>query len=556
MKQRTLLLFFAFVFWTIFFLTARGLFLLYFSSARAGLSFPEIMAIFEHGISMDFSAAAYATAFTGLVLGLFYFRTGIQLWPFWMVVHVLLLVVASLVIVYDLAAYPAWNYRIDVRTLGSFSEITSIHSVGELATLLAVLVVFAGTGLFLLQRIFRSRFYSLRATALPTLPVILTLTALLVIPMRGSLSVVSMNASFAYSHATNRFANHAGVNAVWNFASSLTWPTTESAAPVTPGAKAVYAPADVADSLSTLVKGIGPNVIILVIDRFPAEFIGALGGRSDVTPRFNALVSEGALFDQFFSNSKGISQGLPALLNSDPSDSPVGAMVDVRRAQGLPFLNKAFKALGYRTGFTYGGWATEENLRAYLFNAGFDSITNANQFVAERRTGRWGVPDEFVFGKFSDEVFHDRQPFFRVMMAQSTRRPYDAPMETVFKGQDEEAKFMNAMHYADRWLGNFVDQAKKTLWWQNTLIIVTSGQGEGVVADAASAATPSRIPMLWLGGAMTQPGKVIHAHGNQTDLCNTLLSQLGHPSDNFSFSRNILAADSNRRVRADYAAIH
>src|SRR4051794_35607589 len=87
MKQRSVLLLLVFAFWTIFFVVVRGVFVFYFSAAHAGLSFAEIMAIFEHGVIMDFSTAAYITAFTGLVLGLLYFKTGIQLWPVWIVVH-------------------------------------------------------------------------------------------------------------------------------------------------------------------------------------------------------------------------------------------------------------------------------------------------------------------------------------------------------------------------------------------------------------------------------------------------------------------------------------
>jgi phosphoglycerol transferase MdoB-like AlkP superfamily enzyme len=243
------------------------------------------------------------------------------------------------------------------------------------------------------------------------------------------------------------------------------------------------------------------------------------------------------------------------VLSGYPSESPISAMADVRRAQGLPYLNKIFKAQGYRTGFTYGGWPNYQNLRAYLFSAGFDSITHANDFVADRRTGKWGVPDEFVFEKFSDEVFHDRQPFFRVMMTQSTRQPYDAPMDKVFKGQDEEAQFMNAVHYTDQWLGSFIDQAKRTLWWQNTLIIITSDQGGTWAAGEESlTAIQSRIPMLWLGGAVTQSGTVIHTQGNQTDICNTLLSQLGQHSNAFMFSRNILSA-GDQAARVDYAIV-
>ena len=47
------------------------------------------------------------------------------------------------------------------------------------------------------------------------------------------------------------------------------------------------------------------------------------------------------------------------------------------------------------------------------------------------------------------------------------------------------------------------------------------------------------IPMLWLGGAIAEP-KVIDTYANQTDLAATLLNQMGLPTDEFSFSKDIL----------------
>jgi phosphoglycerol transferase MdoB-like AlkP superfamily enzyme len=547
MKQRSALLVLVFLFWTIFFVAARGIFLLYFPEARAGLSFSELTAVFDHGIFMDLSMAAYLTTFTGLLLALLYFKTGIQLWPLWIVVHTVAMVAASLIVVYDLAMYPVWQYRLDVRALTDIDMQSIGREPKDVIILIVILLSLVGVSFFTSFKLFWPRFYALRATSLATLPVIMVLSSMLIVPMRGSLGVVRMNTSIAYSHRTNAFANHAGVNVTWNFANSLWWrvsdthPSGDQSVAIS---NAIFARPD---STAQLITNQKPNIIIILLDRLPAEMVGALGGRADATPRFNALAKEGILFDKFYSNSDRTDKGLAAVLNGYPSQSQMSTMSDTRRAQGLPYLNKVFKAQGYSTGFTHGGWANYNNLRAYLFSAGFDSITNASDFIAERRSSKWGVPDEFVFEKFTDEVFHDRQPFFRVVMTQSTRAPYDVPMSKAFQGGDEETKFLNAIHYTDASLGAFIENAKKTLWWQNTLVIITSDRGHAVSEDE-DALTPAqfRIPMLWLGGAIAKQDTVIHTLGNQTDICNTLLAQLGQYSDDFAFSRDIVSPSADQ----------
>jgi len=550
MKQRSVVLFLEFVCWTIFFVAARGIFLLYFADARSGLTIAEIVSILKQGLLMDLSMSAYLTAFTGLFLALLYFKTGIQLWPIWIVVHTLALIAASLVIVYDLALYPIWRYRLDVRALTEVDMQIIVREPAGMVILVAIFLALVGGWFYISFRIFWPRFYALRATSLATLPVILAFTALLIIPMRGSLGVVSMNTSFAYSHPTHAFANHAGVNVTWNFANSLGWRAVEGEVSADHHTAALSnALLARPDSAARLINHERPNIIIILLDRLPAEMVGVLGGRADATPNFNVLASEGILFDQFYSNSDRTDKGLAAVLNGYPSQAQMSTMSDARRAQGLPYLNKVFKSQGYRTGFTYGGWPNYNNLRAYLFGAAFDSVTHADNFVADRRTGRWGVPDEFVFEKFSDEVFHERQPFFRVMMTQSTRQPYDAPMDEVFKGRDEQTQFLNAVHYTDKWLGSFIENAKKTLWWENTLLIITSDQGRAMSGEE-DGLTPAqfRIPMLWLGGAVAKQDTVIHTLGNQTDICNTLLAQLGQYSKDFAFSRDIISGTGDQHA--------
>ncbi|MGC3948780.1 MAG: sulfatase-like hydrolase/transferase [Chryseolinea sp.] len=547
MKQRSVLLIFVFIFWTIFFVIARGIFLLYFDEARSALSFPEVLAVFKYGLSMDLSMAAYLTAFTGIVLAFLYFNTGIQLWPFWIAFQTAALIAASLVIVYDLATYSTWQYRLDVRALTEIDMQLINRQPEDVIILLAIFLVLVGVSFFANYRIFWPRFYSLRATSLATMPVILALTAILILPMRGSLGVVTMNPSFAYSHPTNIFANHAGVNVNWNFANSLWWRKPGVASTGTnnnPLTEAIFAQPD---STTKLINHQRPNIVIILLDRLPADLVGVMGGRADVTPNFNALSGEGILFDQFYSNSNQTDKGLAAILNGYPSQSRMSTMSDTRRAQGLPYLNKVFKSQGYTTGFTHGGWPNYNNLRAYLFAAGFDSVTHANNFVTDRRSGKWGVPDEFVFEKFSDEIFHDRQPFFRVMMTSSTRAPYEVPLHTAFKGNEESTKFLNAVHYTDDELGTFIEQAKKTLWWDNTLIIVTSDQGNVADGDQQELKPEQfKIPMLWLGGALATRDTVIHTLGNQTDICNTLLAQIGQYSKEFAFSRDIVSTNAEQ----------
>jgi phosphoglycerol transferase MdoB-like AlkP superfamily enzyme len=114
-------------------------------------------------------------------------------------------------------------------------------------------------------------------------------------------------------------------------------------------------------------------------------------------------------------------------------------------------------------------------------------------------------------------------------------------MKTVFKGSDDESKFKNAAYYTDMCLGNFIRQAKKSSWWDNTLIIIIADHGRGF-ANHSEIFDEKRnqIPMLWLGGALKEKGMKVDKIGVQHDLAATLLSQLNMDTKKYTFSRNLL----------------
>jgi phosphoglycerol transferase MdoB-like AlkP superfamily enzyme len=119
-------------------------------------------------------------------------------------------------------------------------------------------------------------------------------------------------------------------------------------------------------------------------------------------------------------------------------------------------------------------------------------------------------------------------------------------METVIKGEDEINQFLNSAYYADRHFGNFIDKAKKTAWWENTLIVVTADHGHPY-PDNQGVSNPKKfkIPMLWLGGALAVRDTVIHSVATQTDIPSTILAQFDWRGDDFKFGQNILGSSYN-----------
>jgi len=547
MKQRLILLLSGFVAWTLFFILARALFLAYHANLTAELSIVDIFLVFIHGIRMDFSMAGYFSLLPGLIFGLFYFVSGKSLWRFWFGYHAIVLFAASFIIVLDFELYKHWGFRLDATPIMYMGkEAAQSGDIGKSILLIIFCLLIYSLGLFSLYRFFKPRFERLQPSSWQTLPVLIIVTALLIIPIRGSFGVAPMNTGFVYFHDRNVFANHAAVNVVWNFAYAVQKMNRLKysdnyfdKAKTDQYFKELF---PVPDSTTHLLRIQKPNVVVIMLESYSSGLIEPLGGEPGVTPNFNALIKEGILFDNFYSSGDRTDKGIVSVLNGYPSQ-PVTSMVkEPKKTQNLPYLNKVFKANGYHTEFTYGYNINYANFNSYLMHGEFDHVTHSADFPQELNTSKWGVHDQYVFQKFSEELDAVQQPFFKIMMTQSSHEPFDVPMKTVIQGDDEIHRFMNSAYYTDKYFGEFIAKAKQSKWWDNTLIVVTADHGH-IYPKNPGVSNPGkfRIPMLWLGGAIAKHDTIIHTVGGHPDIPNTILGQFGMFDKNFIFSHDMLS---------------
>lgn len=548
MRTRVILLLSGFIAWTLYFIIARALFLIYHSTLTATISFSDILLVFLHGIRMDFSMAGYFSLLPGLMFGALFFVDGKRLWSFWFGYHILVLLIASFIIVLDFELYKHWGFRLDATPiLYMGKEAAGSGDLWKSILLIIYWLVIFSVSVFIVYRYFKPKFLSLPVASWHVLPVLVFITALFIIPIRGSFGVAPMNSGFVYFHNHNTFANHSAINVVWNFAYAVQkmnklkysdnffdrdktdrYFTELFAAP---------------DTTNLVINTERPNVIIIVLESYSSGLIEVLGGLSKITPRFNELAKEGILFNHLYSSGDRTDKGIVSILNGYPSQPLTSIIKEPRKTQSLPYLNKIFKAQGYRTEFTYGYNINYANFNSYLMHGDFDHITHSMDFPQSLNTSKWGVHDEFVFDKFFDELQYLKGPFFKIMMTQSSHEPFEVPMKTVISGEDDIHKFLNSAFYTDSCFGVFIDRAKKTTWWENTLIVVTADHGH-IYPNNQGLTNPDRfrIPMLWLGGALSVRDTVIQTVSGHPDIPNTILGQFGIYEKEFVFSRDILNA--------------
>jgi phosphoglycerol transferase MdoB-like AlkP superfamily enzyme len=285
-----------------------------------------------------------------------------------------------------------------------------------------------------------------------------------------------------------------------------------------------------------------PNIIVIIVESLTAKAVGVTGGRIGITPCLDSLSHEGILFDHVLASADRTDKGLAAVIAgyySLPGSSPLKFQKNTEKLAFLPAsLNKA----GYHSSFFYGGTLEFANYRSFLVQAGYKKFISDIDFSPDELVSKWGAWDHVVLNRFIKETPSMENRFFSTILTLTSHEPFVIPIPALLPGKDVDSKFLNAIHYTDQSIGNFIRQAKKRDWWKNTLVVIIADHGSKLPGNSGfEDYDRQHIPRLWIGGAIATKDTVIHSVCSQVDLASTLLNQLSIDDSKFLFSKNILS---------------
>jgi phosphoglycerol transferase MdoB-like AlkP superfamily enzyme len=549
--------------WVIYFLVARVCFLMYHAEDTKKLDFQEVMNTFGYGIHLDWSAAGYFSVIPFFLLAireLGYFDGFIV--KLMKIYTYFLVILCSFLVSADLELYYNWRFRLDdiaLNTLKDPAETTASAGASPVVLLVSIMLFMTIVFIFLFHKIVFKQLtippsvLALKNKSFQAFVGILGMVAL-IIPIRGGFQLAPINQSVAY-FSQKTFANHAAINAIWNFMISIYEDTANTDNPFKyyekDKAKAYVSQLFKKDTTGTnylIKKDIkNPNIIIITWESFTAKVVERLGGEKGVTPQFDSLCKEGILFNNFYSGGHRTHFGLMGVLAGYPCVTEYNIFEIPRKAAQLPCMGKTLKQRGYETGFYYGGEAEFANFKNYLVTGQFTKLVTKSDFEKKDLSSKWGAFDHTVLERANADLKQYKQPFFVNILTLSSHEPFELPEgdwalpNFDAKTADVDGNFNNAMHYTDKAFGQFIAEAKKQPWWENTLIVVVADHGSPHVAPHDNELKNFHIPMLWLGGALAVKDTVLSQIGCQTDIAATVLAQIDTKADEYVWSKNILS---------------
>ncbi|MDP4284115.1 MAG: sulfatase-like hydrolase/transferase [Bacteroidota bacterium] len=558
MKKYTGYIFY-FLYWLLFFVAAKALFLLYHYPLSKTLSISEIAKVFLYGLRMDISFTSYICVFPFFLFLVKSVVPNIRINKIIRIYTQFLVILISFLVTADLELYSAWGFRMDTTPLQYFKtpkEMGATISTAPVFVLLLIFILIVVLFVFSYKRFF-DPYIEKNQKRFKIADVFFSafLLVFLFIPIRGGIQKIPMNVSDAY-FSEKIFADHAAINLPWNIMFSIL-NRNDTQNPFE------YFSSEKSEKLVDYLYNTGPkripsilsvnkpNIIFIILESFTAKWIGCLGGVPHVTPNLDSIAANGLLFTNIYASGDRSEKGQVAVLSGYPNQAITSIIKTPTKTRQLSSINQALEKIGYLSSYTYGGELEFANIKSYLINIKMDQLIDKYSFPVSERTTSWGVHDQYVFNRFYNDIQKEKQPFFATMFTLSSHEPYDVPMKPVFKGKDETTLFKNSVYYTDSVIGNFMAKLKKDSLWKNTLVVFVADHGHPLPGhDPNDRPSKFHIPLIFSGGALKLKG-VINNIGSQTDIVTTLLDQLNLPANNFKWGKDLL--DSSARQFAFYS---
>ena len=537
------------VFWLLFFAFYRLLFILYNLKFSGDATTIPLMVSFAVGLRLDLSMTGYAIALLCVLevpLLLFFreFKYKLLNWANYFFIGTF-----SALLLGNINLYSYWGRHMDAEALSFLKTpwvVLASLSWIEVVLFFVILTAFILLWVYLYRKFVKINdvrpSLNWRQTLISAFLVLFT-GALMIVPIRGSFGVAPINTGVAY-FSQHIFANHAAINPIWNLLYSFKrmdartrhykFMDEDKALEIFNGMFSNQGPS------VNLLKNNRPNIVIILLESFSSQIVGALGGEP-VTPNFDSLVNEGVLFNNIYAASDRSDKGLVATLAGYQVVPAYSIIQYPAKSQSLNFLPKRLRDNGYgNLTYMYGGDIGFKGMNSFVTLSGFDNVITISDFPRSTQGQKWGVHDEYTFNRLITEMQQASSPYFKFFFTLSSHEPFDVPMEKVF-----ENPYMNSVHYTDRELGKFFRAVKDNQLWDNTLFVLIADHGvAGPQKFTSQMKERYHIPMLWTGGALAVKDTIINTLGSQTDMVATLLHQLEINSEGFPFSKNLLDATS------------
>lgn len=272
------------------------------------------------------------------------------------------------------------------------------------------------------------------------------------------------------------------------------------------------------------------NVVIVIMEAMSKYKLGKWGGPKNLTPNLNMLIRSSLYFDQIYTSGIHTFNGIYSTLFSFPAlykQQPMKLLIDEAHDGLANILRKE----NYQTCFFTTHDPEFDNVQGFLLANGFDRIYSQFDYPSEWIQSTNGVADHKMFEysiKQLNTLAKNGKPFLSVFMTTSDHGPYIIPKGIDFNPHSSDIKDQ-IVEYADWSIGNFLNDARKTSWFNNTIFVFIGDHGISLGHTYDMPLSFHETPLIFYAPEKFKEAKTFYEPGGQIDVAPTLLGLLQIP---------------------------
>ena len=325
----------------------------------------------------------------------------------------------------------------------------------------------------------------------------------------------------------------------------------------------VYTPIHVPNDSVPMTK---KNVVVLIVESFGREYIGALNGTLEnsryrgYTPCVDSLIAKSITFSHSYCNGRKSIDGMPSILSSIPCfvEPFFLTPASMNHVSGIASL---LAGEGYQTAFFHGAQRGSMGFQAFARSTGFQEYYGREDYDEDKRfggdadfDGMWAIWDEPFLQYYAAKMSEMKEPFMTAVFTASSHHPYVIPEKYKEVYPEEGLTIHKCIRYTDMAIGRFFQEASRQPWFKNTIFVLTSdhtNQSDHMEYQTDLGGFCSPIIIYEPGVTDHQP-EMQQKIAQQIDILPTLMGRLHYPKPYFAFGIDVLNTPAEQTWAVNY----
>lgn len=287
------------------------------------------------------------------------------------------------------------------------------------------------------------------------------------------------------------------------------------------------------------------NVMIIMLESFGNEWVGAFNNGTSYTPFLDSLIKESWSFKYGISNGKKSIEAVPTIIASVPTwmDNPyISSAYGNNTINSLPSI---LKKKGYSSAFFHGATNGSMRFNSFAQFMGFEKYYGRFEYKNDAHFDKtWGILDEYFNPWTAKQLTKMKAPFMATLFTLSSHHPYFVPKQWRSKLKKGPEQICQSIHYGDVSLKKFFEQAEKEPWFNNTLFVLVADHTPSTSNTYYSDRSQTyKIPIAFYHPSGKLPKRMENELFQQLDIMPTVLDLLNVNTKYYAFGHSYFSEE-------------